>query len=71
MALRLITDFPGNGITFDRVMDMTTEDPADRVSVKAVSGSLESASDYLPEEKALFGLERIASEFRANSRGAK
>ena len=70
MAIQIIYGCPGNNMTFSRVVDMSTEAPADRVSVKAVSGSFDSVSDYLPEEKAVYGLSRIVSEFGADHGGA-
>ena len=51
MALRITTDFPCNGMTFDRVVATGADDPADRVSVKAVLGALNATPDYLPQEK--------------------
>lgn len=71
MAILILYGCPGDSMTYGFIADMTAGDPADRVSVKAALGSLNSLSDYLPEENALFGLPRINTKFRANSRKAE
>ncbi|MCI5207707.1 MAG: hypothetical protein D3910_02685 [Candidatus Electrothrix sp. ATG2] len=37
----------------------------------AFFNALQSTPDYLPEEKAVYGLHRIGMKFRSNPRGAK
>ncbi len=65
MALRIITDCPANGMTLKSIADMSTDDPADRVSLKAVLSALQSTPDYLPEERAFFGFARIRAKLPA------
>ncbi|XCN71891.1 MAG: hypothetical protein Q3M24_16500 [Candidatus Electrothrix aestuarii] len=79
MALRLITGFLGSDMTLDcKEARLFLHDSFDgtadslcRYTIKAFRGLSEPPSDYLPEEKAVFGLARIGTKFRANLRGAK
>ena len=71
MALQIITGVIGNNMSYERIADLTTEDPADRVSVKAVLSTLNSTPDYFPEEKPVYGLVRIGTKFRSDLQGAE
>ena len=62
MALSIITDSLGNGMSFKSLADMSTDDPADRVCLKAVLNALQSTSADLPEERATFGFARICAK---------
>ncbi|MCI5212282.1 MAG: hypothetical protein D3910_26650 [Candidatus Electrothrix sp. ATG2] len=57
--------------TGERVLCSSDEDSADRVSMTAFFNALQSTPDYLPEEKAVFGLHRIGMKFRQNHQRAK
>ncbi len=52
LALGIITDCPGNGMTLKSIADMSTDDPADR----------------FPEAKALFGLIILNPQHTCNAR---
>ena len=71
MALQIITGVIGEGMRYDRIVEHTTEDDADRVNLRAFFNNLNSTPDYFPEEKPVFGLSRIGTKFRSNSKGAK
>jgi hypothetical protein len=71
MTLQIITGVISDGMTYDRIADLTSEDPADRVSLKDFFNTLGTTPDYFTEEKPLFGLPLINRKFRLNHRGAK
>jgi hypothetical protein len=70
MALQIITGVIGDNMTYERIAELTTEDPADRVSLRAFFNDQKTAIDYFAEEKPVYGLSRIGMKFRCNHRGA-
>jgi hypothetical protein len=70
MALQMITGVIGDNMTYERIAEFTTEDPADRVSLRAFFNDQKTAFDYFTEEKPVYGLSRIGMKFRLNHRGA-
>jgi hypothetical protein len=70
MAIQTKIAHPAVGMSYEHAFDSATEDPADRVSLRAFFNDQKTAFDYFTEEKPVYGLSRIGMKFRLNRRGA-